>query len=120
MANLCVLLLHSTDAPERAVAAVRAAHAAAAGGKRAGLYLDVEGVRLAAKGVAETLSNADGRPDVRALLQEFVARGGRVLVSSAEWSARGYEADALVDGASLAADDALATLAAEGWVFASW
>ncbi len=120
MANLCVILLHSTDAPERAVAGVGAAGAAVAAGRVAALYLAVEGVRLAARGVAETLSNADGRPDVRKALDDFLARGGRLLVSSPCWAARGYEASALLPGASMAAEDGLAALAAEGFSFASF
>jgi hypothetical protein len=117
VAALCVLLLHSTDDPDRAVAGVRAA--AAAGG-RAGMWLDAEGVRLAARGVAETLSGADGRPDVKALLVRFAADGGRIWVSGPCWRERGFEDDVLVDGASVAEPERLAGLAAEGWVFASF
>jgi uncharacterized protein len=114
---LCVILLHSTDDPDRAVAGVRAA--AAAGGSAA-MWLDAEGVRLGAKGVAETLSGADGRPDVKALLAGFAKAGGRIWVSGPCWRDRGFAADALVEGAEVAEPERLAALAAEGFVFASF
>jgi predicted peroxiredoxin len=117
MAALCVVLLHSTDDPDRAVAGVRAASEA---GGRAGMWLDAEGVRLAARGVAETLSNADGRPDVAALLAGFAEAGGRIWVSGPCWRDRGYADDALVNGATLVEPARLAALAAEGFVFASF
>src|SRR5262245_35381514 len=117
MSALCVLVLHSTDDPERAVAGVRAAAGAGRGG---GMWLDAEGVRLAAKGVAETLSGVDGRPDVKAMLAAFARDGGKIWVSAPSWRERGFDAAALVEGAALAEPDRLAALAAEGWVFASF
>jgi hypothetical protein len=117
MPALCVLLLHSTDVPDLAVAAVRAASAA---GRGAGMWLDAEGVRLAAKGVAETLSGADGRPDVAAMLAGFADAGGRIWVSTPCWRDRGFADDALVRGATLEEPGRLAALAAEGFVFVSY
>jgi hypothetical protein len=117
VATLCVLLLHSTDDPDRAVAGVRAASAA---GGRAGMWLDAEGVRLGAKGVAETLSNVDGRPDVKAMLDGFAKVGGRIFVSGPCWRERGFGDDALIDGAIVAEPERLAVLATEGFVFASF
>ena len=121
MAALAVLLVRSTDDPDRAVAAVRAAHAAAAAfpASKPALVLDDEGVRVGAKGVAEVLSGG-GRPNVKAMLAAFVAAGGRVLVSRDAWNERGYAADALVDGAALVDADALAQLAASGYAIASF
>src|SRR5262245_1532330 len=92
------MLLHSTDDPDRAVAGVRAADAA---GKGAAMWLDAEGVRLGAKGVAEALSGADGRPDVKAMLARFAQAGGRIWVSGPCWRDRGFAADALVEGAEV-------------------
>ena len=119
MSRLCVLLLHSTDEPDLAATALVAAHAAVATGKAAAVYLAAEGTRMAARGVAETISHG-GRPDARALLDGCGAGGGRLLVSAPCWRERGFEADALVPGASLVEPDALAALAAEGYSFASF
>jgi predicted peroxiredoxin len=117
--QLCVLLLHSSDEPDRAAAALEAAHAATAVGRPAALYLASEGSRVAARGVAEALSGG-GRPDLASLLSRFVARGGRVLVSGPCWRARGFAADALVPGGAVVEPEALSNLAAEGYVFASF
>jgi predicted peroxiredoxin len=121
MTALAVLLLHSTDEPEVAVAALRAARAAAArpGARRPVLRLDAEGVRLAARGVAEALTGG-GRPDCKALLDGFVAAGGRLQVARDAWTDRGYLDDALVPGAEMTGPEGLADLAREGHAFVSF
>ena len=119
MPHLCVLLLHSSDEPDLAAAAIGAAHATVAAGRPAALYLEAEGTRLGAKGVAEALSRG-GRPDLAALLAAFSKAGGRVLVSGPSWRERGFAPDALLPGASIVEREALSTLAAEGFVFASF
>lgn len=98
--RLGIHLVHSTDEPERTVAAVRMLAAAAEAGARPVLLLDVEGVRLAARGVAETL-RGDGRPDVKALLTGAIDRGARLAVLADAWRERGYLDDALLAGAAL-------------------
>ena len=121
MAALALLLLHSADEPETAVAALRAAQAAAArpGSPRPVLWLDAEGVRLAARGVAEALSGG-GRPDCVALLRAFTAGGGRIRVSRDAWRDRHFQDDALVEGAELVGPEGLADLAHDGYAFVSW
>ncbi len=120
---LCVVLLHSTDEPDRAVAGIDAARAAAMGaGEVAGrptLFLDVEGVRLGAKGVTETLSSG-GRPDVTAMLASFHRAGGETLVTREAWAERGYLDDALVPGARLVPRRTLAELAGTSHVFVTY
>jgi predicted peroxiredoxin len=118
MASLCVVLLHSTDEPALAVAALRAARAAAAKGPCA-LYVAAEGSRLAARGVAEALSGC-GRPDLAAWLREFLASGGRLLASEACLRERGFAPDLLLPAVSLEDDAALGRLASEGWTFVSF
>ena len=119
MPSLCVVLLHSTDEPDLAVAALEAAAAAVASGRKAALYLAVEGVRMGVKGVAETLSGF-GRPDVKAILDGIVAGGGRVLLSGPCFRRRGFETSAVVAGATLVEPDALAGLAEEGYATVSF
>ncbi|MCC7139868.1 MAG: DsrE family protein [Planctomycetes bacterium] len=119
---LAVLLLCSTDDPDRAAAALLAARAAAVFGatpRPAVLLLESEGVRLGAKGVAEAISGG-GRPDAKDALASFVRAGGRVLVARAAWAERGYQDDALVEGASLCGPSALAELAASHYAIASF
>jgi predicted peroxiredoxin len=124
--GLAVLLLHSTDEPDFAVAGVRAAHAAAAADidtfrlrRKTVLVLDAEGVRLAAKGVLGALSTG-GRPDLVALVAQFVAREGVILVLETAWRERGFDDDVLVDGAAIAPDATLARIAAANYAFASY
>jgi len=122
---LCVVLLHSTDEPDRAVAGIDAIRAAAMGAGsgvplgRPALFLDVEGVRLGAKGVAETLSSG-GRPDVTAMLASFLRGQGEVLVVREAWAERGYLDDALVPGARLVPRRTLAEMAAVSHVFVTY
>ena len=114
MAHLCVVLLHSTDEPDLAVAGLSAAHAAVAAGRPAALYLAAEGVRVGVRGVAEALSG-HGRPDLREMLVQFLKGGGRVLLSGPCFRARGFEPAAVVEGAAVAEPEALSALAEEGY-----
>ena len=119
MPHLCVVLLHSTDEPDLAVAGLEAAAAAIKAGRPAALYLAVEGVRIGVKGVAETLSG-HGRPDVKAILSDFIAGGGRALLSGPCFRSRGFEVGAVVAGASVVEPEALSRLAEEGFVAVSF
>ncbi len=105
------------------VAALRVLRAAAIGAAPTVggpvLVLDLEGVRLAAKGVAETLAG-DGRPDVKALLTSAVRAGAKVFVDAEAWRARGYADDALLEGAELADAGTVANLVASGHVFVAY
>lgn len=122
MAALAVVLLHAADEPEFAAAALRAAHAAAQrpGEPRPVLWLDAEGARVGARGVAEALGGGGGRPDTKALLEAFHAAGGRILVAEEAWRERGFDDAALVPGARLAPPKTLAELADAGYAFLSF
>lgn len=124
--GLAVLLLHSTDAPDLAVAGLRAAHAAASidvdsfsPRPRPVLVLDAEGVRLAAKGVLGALSTG-GRPNLVAWMAEFVGKDGVVYVLEPAWRERGFADDALIAGAHLAPGGHLAKVAAANYAIASY
>jgi hypothetical protein len=124
--GLAVLLLHSTDTPDLAVAGLRAAHAGASvvvdsfvARPRSVLVLDAEGVRLAAKGVLGALSTG-GRPNLVALMDEFVARDGLVFVAEPAWRDRGFEDAALIAGAHLVSAGHLAKVAAANYAIASY
>jgi predicted peroxiredoxin len=117
--HLCVLLLHSTDEPDLAVAGLAAALAGARAGRKVALWLAVEGARLGAQGVAETLSG-HGRPDVAAMLKEIASAPGRVLIAAPCWRARGFEDDVLVPGAKVVEPEALSALVEDGFACASF
>lgn len=124
--GLAVLLLHSTDVPELAVAGLRAAHAGVCVTvdsfrltRKAVLVLDAEGVRLAAKGVLGALSTG-GRPNLVALVNEFVAKEGVIFVLEPAWRDRGFLDDALIPGAHLVSAGHLAKIAAANYAIATY
>ena len=119
MAHLCVVLLHSTDEPDLAVAGLSAAHAAVSAGRKAALYLAAEGVRVGVRGVAEALSG-HGRPDLAGMLGGFVESGGLLLLSGPCFRERGFEPGAVVPGATLVEPEALSALVEEGYAAASF
>lgn len=119
MPHLCVVLLHSTDEPDLAVAGLATALAAVRAGRPAAVWLAVEGSRLGARGVAETLSG-HGRPDVAAMLRELASTPGLVRVAGPCFRARGFEPDALVPGAALVEPEALSALVESGFACASF
>ncbi len=98
--NFCVNLTRSTDDPDRATVALVVANAAAASGKNTGIFLSSEGVRLATKGVADTI-HEEGLPPMATLLQNFIAAGGFIWVCSPCFKKRTYTDADLIQGATL-------------------
>ena len=114
MARLLHIVLHSTEAPDRASLALATALAAQRAGHEVGLWLSGEGSRLGVKGVAETL--AEPLPETAAAMRDALLAGGAVLhVERLSFEHRMYEADALLEGAELVDAGALAALVADGW-----
>ncbi len=98
--NFCVNLTHSTDDADRATVAMVVANAAVASGKNTMVFLSSEGVRLATKGVAETISEEGFQP-MSTLLSNFLAAGGTVWVCSPCFKKRGYTDSNLIEGATI-------------------
>jgi predicted peroxiredoxin len=115
VARLLYVLVHSTDRPERAVAALRAAVAATTRGDEVALWLTGEGVRLGVAAVAETLREP-GEPSAVDALGTLVGAGGVAWCVRRCFEERGFEADALREGALLADEARLGTLVDEGWI----
>ena len=124
--GLAILALHSTDSPDLAVAGLRAAHAGASvvvdsfrPRPRSVLILDAEGVRLAVRAVLGALSTG-GRPNLVALVDEFLAREGILFVTEPAWRDRGFDDDALIPGARLVPAGQLARIAAANYAIATY
>src|SRR6266480_4398742 len=98
--NFCVSLTHSTDDPDRATVAMIVANAAAASGKNTMVFLSSEGVRLAARGVAETILE-EGFEPMSTLLSTFITAGGSVWVCSPCFKKRGYTDADLIEGGTI-------------------
>ncbi len=113
MASLVFVLAHSTDEPDRAATALQTALDAARAGNDVALWLTGEGVRLGVEGVAETLR--EPTPTSAAEMIEALADGGAVLYChQGSFERRKFEAEALRNGAQVAAGDVLAKLVSEG------
>ena len=98
--NFCVNLTHSTDDADRATVAMVVANAAVASGKNTMVFLSSEGVRLATKGVAETISEEGFQP-MATLLSNFLAAGGTLWVCSPCFKKRDYTDSHLIEGATI-------------------
>lgn len=95
-----VNLTRSTDDADRATVALVVANAAVASGKETMIFLSSEGVRLAVKGVAETI-NEEGFQPMTTLLSNFIAAGGTIWVCSPCLKKRGYTDSDLIEGATI-------------------
>src|ERR1700737_37758 len=98
--NFCVNLTRSTDDPDRATVALVVANAAVASGKNTMIFLSSEGVRLAVKGVAETI-HEEGFQPMADLVKNFIAAGGTIWGCSPCFKKRGYTDGDLIEGATI-------------------
>ncbi len=112
-ASLLFTIVHATDEPERAGGALVAALAAAEAGHDVALWLANEGVRLAVRGVAETLREPYA-PDAAAAMDALAARGVRFHADRAAFERRSFDPDQLRPGAVLAESADLARLVGDG------
>jgi predicted peroxiredoxin len=93
-------LTRSTDDPDRATVAMVVANTAVASGKETMVFLSSEGVRLATKGVAETI-NEEGFQPMATLVSNFFAAGGILWVCSPCFKKRGFTEGDLIKGATI-------------------
>lgn len=98
--NFGINLTRSIDDPDRATVALVVANAAVASGKNTMVFLSSEGVRLAVKGVAETI-HEEGFQPMSDLIKNYLAAGGAFWVCSPCFKKRGYTEDQLVEGATI-------------------
>ena len=99
--NFGINLTRSTDDPDRATVALVVANAAVASGKNTMIFLSSEGVRLAVKGVAETI-HEEGLQPMADLLKSYLAAGGAFWVCPPCFKKRGFAESDLIEGATLA------------------
>ncbi|MDF1700508.1 MAG: DsrE family protein [Planctomycetota bacterium] len=114
MARILYVLAHSTEAPDRATAALATALAAQRAGHDAAFWLTGEGARLGVKGVAETLN--EPYPETAATMRDALLAGGATFhIEAHAFAARQYAPEAVLAGAVVADGAQLATLLDEGW-----
>jgi len=100
MNNFGINLTRSIDDPDRATVAMTVANASVASGKNTMVFLTSEGVRLAVKGVADSI-HEEGLQPMADLLKNYLAAGGACWVCSPCYKKRGYTESDLIDGATL-------------------
>ena len=98
--NVAINLTRSTDDADRATVALVVANAAAASGKNTMIFLSSEGVRLAVKGIAETI-HEDGFQPMADLVKNFLTAGGTIWVCSPCFKKRGFSDSDLIEGATI-------------------
>ncbi len=100
MNNFGISLTRSTDDPDRATVAMIVSNASVASGKNTLVFLTSEGVRLAVKGVADSI-HEEGLQPMADLVKNFLAAGGAFWVCTPCYKKRGYTESDLIDGATL-------------------
>jgi predicted peroxiredoxin len=100
MNNFGINLTRSTDDPDRATVAMIVANAAVASSKNTLVFLTSEGVRLAVKGVADSI-HEEGLQPMADLVKNYLAAGGAFWVCTPCYKKRGYTESDLIDGATL-------------------
>ncbi|MEO7061815.1 MAG: DsrE family protein [Lapillicoccus sp.] len=113
MNGLVINLTHSSDDVDRTSVAMVVAGAAVASAQQTSVFLSSEGVRLAHKGVAETL-HEEGFAPLGELVSSYVEAGGTFLVCSPCAKKRGIGEDDLIEGATIVGGASLVALLAKG------
>jgi predicted peroxiredoxin len=114
MANkFCVSLTYSKDNTDKATVAFVVANAAVGSGKETMVFLSVEGVRLAQKGVADGI-HEEGFAPLRELLDNFTKAGGTIYVCSPCFKKRKLDEHNLVAGATIVGGAKLVEFLSDG------
>src|SRR5438445_10191217 len=111
--KFCVNVTHSKDDTDRATVGFVLANAAVGSGKETLVFLSIEGVRLASKGVAESI-HEEGFPRLQELMDSFAKAGGTIYVCSPCFKKRKLDETNLVAGASIVGGAKLVEFLSEG------
>ena len=111
--KFCVNLTHSTDDTDRATVGFVLANAALGSGKETLVFLSVNGVRLAQRGVAEGI-HEEGFAPLRELMDNFAKGGGTLYVCSPCFKKRKLDEHNLVPGATIVGGAKLVEFLSDG------
>lgn len=111
--KFCVNLTHSTDNTDRATVGFVLANAAVGSGKETLVFLSIEGVRLAQRGVADGI-HEEGFAPLRELMDSFAKGGGTIYVCSPCFKKRKLDEHNLVAGATIVGGAKLVEFLADG------
>jgi uncharacterized protein len=111
--KFCVSLTHSKDNTDKATVGFVVANAAVGSGKETMVFLSVEGVRLAQKGVADGI-HEEGFAPLRELMDNFAKAGGTIYVCSPCFKKRKLDEHNLVAGATIVGGAKLVEFLSDG------
>jgi predicted peroxiredoxin len=111
--KFCVNLTHSTDDTDRATVGFVLANAAVGSGKETLVFLSINGVRLAQRGVADGI-HEEGFAPLRELMDSFAKGGGTIYVCSPCFKKRKLDEHNLVAGATIVGGAKLVEFLADG------
>jgi predicted peroxiredoxin len=113
MPKLLINLTSAQENPDKATVAFVVANAGVAAGQEVVIFLNVEGVRLATPGYAESIAVAGFKP-LKELLETFTAGGGKIWICPPCFNARGLDKDRLIAGATFAGGAAVVEYLGQG------
>jgi uncharacterized protein len=111
--KFCVNVTHSTDDTDRATVGFVLANAAVGSGKETMVFLSIEGVRLAQRGVAAAI-HEEGFAPLRELMENFAKAGGTIYVCSPCFKKRKLDENNLIAGASIVGGAKLVEFLSDG------
>ena len=111
--KFCVNLTHSSDNTDRATVGFVLANAALGSGKETLVFLSIEGVRLAQRGVADGI-HEEGFTPLRELMDSFAKGGGTVYVCSPCFKKRKLDEHNLVAVATIVGGAKLVEFLSDG------
>jgi uncharacterized protein len=111
--KFCVNLTHSTDDTDRATVGFVLANAALGSGKETLVFLSINGVRLAQRGVADSI-HEEGFAPLRELMDNFAKGGGIIYVCSPCFKKRKLDENNLVAGATIVGGAKLVEFVSDG------
>ena len=98
--KFCVSLTCGKDNTDKATVAFVVANAAVGSDKETLVFLNIEGVHLSQKGVADSI-HEEGFAPLKDLMDNFVKAGGKIYVCSPCFKKRKLEETKLVEGATV-------------------
>jgi predicted peroxiredoxin len=111
--KFCVNLTHSTDDTDRATVGFVLANAALGSGKETLVFLSINGVRLAQRGVADGI-HEEGFAPLRELMDNFAKGGGIIYVCSPCFKKRKLDENNLIAGATIVGGAKLVEFVSDG------
>ena len=98
--KFCISLTFGKDNTDKATVAFVVANAAVASDKDTVVFLNIEGVYLSQKGVADSI-HEEGFAPLKELIENFVKAGGKMFVCSPCFKKRKLDEGNLIDGAAI-------------------